>query len=69
MKGQQLIGLVAAAMAVSTPALASDVWNDTGATYIDAMLQYSLLDDERISKDDEIRPLTIANRRGETQRD
>jgi OmpA-OmpF porin, OOP family len=52
MKGQQLIGLVAAAMAVSTPALASDVWNDTGATYIDAMLQYSLLDDERISKDD-----------------
>jgi OOP family OmpA-OmpF porin len=52
MKGQQLIGLVAAAMAVSTPALASDVWNDTGATYIDAMLQYSLLDDKRISRDD-----------------
>ena len=45
-------GLVAACIAVSAPSLASDVWNDTGATYIDAMAQYSLLDDKRISKDD-----------------
>jgi OOP family OmpA-OmpF porin len=52
MRGLQFVGLVAIAIAVSTPALASDVWNDTGATYIDAMLQYSLLDDKRISKDD-----------------
>lgn len=46
------VGLVAAAIAVTTPALAGDVWNDNGAVYIDAMLQYSLLDSKRISKDD-----------------
>jgi OmpA-OmpF porin, OOP family len=51
MKVLQLVGLVAAA-AVSMPVPAADVWNDTGATYIDAMLQYSLLDHKRISKDD-----------------
>jgi OOP family OmpA-OmpF porin len=52
MRFQKLFGLVAAAVAAATPAAASDVWNDTGATYIDAMLQYSLLDNKRISKDD-----------------
>jgi OOP family OmpA-OmpF porin len=52
MKFNQHAGVVAAAFALTTPALASDVWNDTGATYVDAMLQYSLLDDKRISKDD-----------------
>lgn len=51
MKIIRYAGLVAAGIAVSAPALASDVWNDTGATYIDGMLQYSLLDDKRISKD------------------
>jgi OmpA-OmpF porin, OOP family len=48
----KFFGLIAAVSAVTTSALAADVWNDTGATYIDAMLQYSLLDDKRISKDD-----------------
>jgi OmpA-OmpF porin, OOP family len=52
MKFIRYVGLVAAALALATPAFASDVWEDTGATYIDAMLQYSLLDDKRISKDD-----------------
>jgi OmpA-OmpF porin, OOP family len=52
MKCFRFVGLVVAAVAVTTPVLAADVWNDTGATYIDAMLQYSLLDDKRISKDD-----------------
>jgi OOP family OmpA-OmpF porin len=51
MRFQKFVGLVAA-VAAATPAVASDVWNDTGAVYIDAMLQYSLLDDKRISKDD-----------------
>jgi len=46
------VGVVVAALALATPAFASDVWDDTGATYVDAMLQYSLLDDKRISKDD-----------------
>jgi OmpA-OmpF porin, OOP family len=48
----KFVGIVAATIAVTTPGLAGDVWNDTGATYIDAMLQYSLLDQKRISKDD-----------------
>ena len=52
MKFIRYVGLVVAALALATPAFASDVWDDTGATYIDAMLQYSLLDDKRISKDD-----------------
>src|SRR5580698_8390855 len=52
MKCFKFVGLVVTAVAVTTPVLAADVWNDTGATYIDAMLQYSLLDDKRISKDD-----------------
>ena len=52
MKFKKFVGLVAAAVAAATPAIASDVWDDTGAAYIDAMLQYSLLDDKRISKDD-----------------
>lgn len=52
MKIIRYAGLVAAGIAVSASSLASDVWNDTGATYIDAMAQYSLLDDKRISKDD-----------------
>ena len=50
MRFQKFVGLVAAAVAAATPAFASDVWNDTGAAYIDAMLQYSRLDDKRISK-------------------
>jgi OmpA-OmpF porin, OOP family len=48
----RFIGSVAAVVAVTSPAPAGDIWNDTGATYVDAMLQYSLLDDKRISKDD-----------------
>jgi OOP family OmpA-OmpF porin len=52
MKYIQYVGSVAAALALTVPALASDVWEDTGATYVDAMLQYSLLDDKRISTDD-----------------
>jgi OOP family OmpA-OmpF porin len=52
MKCLNFVGLVAAATASVSPALAGDVWNDTGAVYIDAMLQYSLLSDKRISKDD-----------------
>jgi OmpA-OmpF porin, OOP family len=52
MRFKKFVGLVALAVATATPAVASDVWNDTGAAYIDAMLQYSLLDDKRISKDD-----------------
>jgi OmpA-OmpF porin, OOP family len=52
MKCLRFVGLIAAANALFSPALAADVWNDTGAVYIDAMLQYSILDDKRISKDD-----------------
>jgi OOP family OmpA-OmpF porin len=48
----KFFGLIAAVSAATTSALAADVWNDTGAVYIDAMLQYSLLDQKRISKDD-----------------
>jgi len=48
----KFIGFIAAASAISTSALAGDVWNDTGAVYIDGMLQYSILDDKRDSKDD-----------------
>jgi OOP family OmpA-OmpF porin len=48
----KFFGLIAAVSAVTTPALAVDVWNDTGAVYIDPMLQYSILDNKRISKDD-----------------
>jgi OmpA-OmpF porin, OOP family len=44
--------LIAAVSLVTTPAIAGDVWNDTGAVYLDGMLQYSILDDKRISKDD-----------------
>src|SRR5579862_4006735 len=44
--------LITAIVAPSGRALAADVWDDTGAAYIDAMLQYSLLDNKRISKDD-----------------
>ncbi|HEY6621925.1 MAG TPA: OmpA family protein [Steroidobacteraceae bacterium] len=51
MKINRYAGLVAVGIAASAPAVASDVWNDTGATYIDAMGQYTLLDDKRISKD------------------
>jgi OmpA-OmpF porin, OOP family len=46
------LGLIAAVSVVATRALAVDVWNDTGAVYIDPMLQYSILDNKRISKDD-----------------
>jgi OmpA-OmpF porin, OOP family len=52
MKCLKFVGLIAAANVLLGPALAGDVWNDTGAVYIDAMLQYSILDDKRISKDD-----------------
>jgi OmpA-OmpF porin, OOP family len=52
MKSIQYVALVAAAFALTTRALAGDVWNDTGAVYIDPMLQYSILDNKRISKDD-----------------
>jgi OmpA-OmpF porin, OOP family len=38
--------------AAAAPAFAADVWNDTGAVYFDPMLQYSILDQKRISKDD-----------------
>jgi OOP family OmpA-OmpF porin len=44
--------LIAAVSVVTIPAIAADVWTDTGAVYVDGMLQYSLLDDKRISKDD-----------------
>ncbi len=44
--------MVTAAAVPGAQALAADVWNDTGAIYIDGMLQYSLLDDKRIFKDD-----------------
>jgi OOP family OmpA-OmpF porin len=46
------LGLIAAVTVITTPALASDVWNDTGSVYLDAMLQYTILDDKRVSKDD-----------------
>jgi OmpA-OmpF porin, OOP family len=48
----RFITLIAAVSVVTTPAIAGDVWSDTGAVYLDGMLQYSLLDDKRISKDD-----------------
>jgi OOP family OmpA-OmpF porin len=48
----KFFGLIAAVSVVTTPALAVDVWNDTGAVYIDPMLQYSILDNKRIAKDD-----------------
>jgi OmpA-OmpF porin, OOP family len=44
--------LIAVVSVVTIPAIAADVWTDTGAVYVDGMLQYSLLDDKRISKDD-----------------
>jgi OOP family OmpA-OmpF porin len=44
--------LIAAVSVVTIPAIAADVWTDTGAVYVDGILQYSLLDDKRISKDD-----------------
>jgi len=43
--------VILAAASVTRPVAAADVWNDTGAIYIDALLQYSVLDDRRISKD------------------
>jgi OOP family OmpA-OmpF porin len=52
MKSIQYVALFTAAFALTAPALAGDVWNDTGAVYIDPMLQYSILDNKRISKDD-----------------
>jgi OmpA-OmpF porin, OOP family len=48
----KVFGLIAAVSAATTPAIAADVWSDTGAVYIDPMLQYTLLDSKRISKDD-----------------
>jgi OmpA-OmpF porin, OOP family len=48
----KVFGLIAAVSAATTAAIAADVWNDTGAVYIDPMLQYSILDSKRISKDD-----------------
>jgi OOP family OmpA-OmpF porin len=44
--------LIAAVSVVTIPAIAADVWTDTGAVYVDGILQYSLLNDKRISKDD-----------------
>jgi OmpA-OmpF porin, OOP family len=52
MQCARLLGLIAAAGAVFGPVRAADVWNDTGAVYLDAMVQYTILDDKRISKDD-----------------
>jgi len=51
-KYPKVFGLIAAVSAATTPAIAADVWNDTGAVYIDPMLQCSILDSKRISKDD-----------------
>ncbi len=48
----KFFALIAAVSVMTTPAIAGDVWSDTGAVYVDGMLQYSLLDDKRISKDD-----------------
>lgn len=54
MKRTILGGLTAAAcfIATSQATLAADSYDDTGAWYLSAMAQYSLLDDKRISKDD-----------------
>jgi OmpA-OmpF porin, OOP family len=52
MKRVILSGFLAAAGAAGSSALAADAVPETGSWYIDPMLQYSLLDDRRISKDD-----------------
>jgi OmpA-OmpF porin, OOP family len=52
MKCFRSLGVIAAVSVITTPAFASDVWNDTGAVYLDGMLQYTILDDKRVSKDD-----------------
>jgi OmpA-OmpF porin, OOP family len=52
LKWYALVGVAAASIAVAAPGAAADVWDDTGAVYIDPMLQYSILDDRRLSKDD-----------------
>ena len=52
MKCLSFVGLIAAAGAATSPALAADVWNDTGAVYVSPMLQYTILDHKRDFKDD-----------------
>jgi OOP family OmpA-OmpF porin len=51
-KSLKFFAFIAAASVITTTASAGDVWSDKGAVYLDGMLQYSILDDKRISKDD-----------------
>jgi OOP family OmpA-OmpF porin len=52
MKRAMLSGFLVAAGAAGSGVMAADAVPETGSWYIDPMLQYSLLDDRRISKDD-----------------